>query len=434
MNYKETLDYLFNALPMFHRIGPAAYKADLNNTIELCKLLNNPEKGLTCIHVAGTNGKGSVSHMLASIFQAAGYKTGLYTSPHLVNFTERIRINGIEADMDWIAGFVTEHQSDFERIKPSYFEMITAMAFNYFKEHQTDIAIIETGLGGRLDSTNVIMPEISVITNIGYDHMNLLGNSLQEIASEKAGIIKQNIPVVIGEVLPETETVFRKKAIEMGSELYSAQDHYQISVHNYNPASGKLNVTAIKLNSEENEVELECDLGGKYQVQNIRTVLTVSNLIKTKFGLTSGHIRNGISNVKINTGLRGRWEILSRKPLSICDTAHNSHGLETVIPMLNSIPYKTLHIVLGIVNDKDATAILGLFPKQAVYYFCKADIPRGLDAGELQKLASSAGLNGQVYKSVSEAYQSAFKNSHPEDVIFTGGSTFTVAEVLALNH
>ncbi len=430
MNYSETIEYLFSALPMFHRIGPAAYKANLDNTYLMCELLDHPEKDLKCIHVAGTNGKGSVSHILASILQSAGFKTGLYTSPHLKDFRERIRINGAMVSEEWVSDFVSKHQHSFEEIKPSFFEMTTAMAFKYFHDQQTDIAVIETGLGGRLDSTNVLVPHVSVITNIGLDHMNLLGDTLEKIAIEKAGIIKSNIPIVIGEYSSTTKLIFTDKANMLNAPIYFTSENFKIIAQNYNALEEYQTVTIIK-DHEDFLKDLNCDLTGKYQLKNITTAIqTVSILNQLGIHISENNIRDGLKNVKKNTGLQGRWQIINRSPITICDTGHNEDGLREVLPLLQEIPHDSLHIVLGMVNDKEIEKILELFPKDATYYFCKANIPRGLDAAILAEKASLIGLKGIVFASVESALLAAQKNALNSDIIFVGGSTFTVAEII----
>jgi dihydrofolate synthase / folylpolyglutamate synthase len=430
MNYAETIDYIFSALPMFHRVGPAAYKANLDNTIAICNILENPENGLKCIHVAGTNGKGSVSNMLASIFQSAGYKTGLYTSPHLHDFRERIRVNGEMVEKEWVIDFVEKYKPVFEKLQPSFFEMSTGMALKYFKEKETDIAIIETGLGGRLDSTNVITPYVSVITNIGHDHMNLLGDTIEKIAIEKAGIIKQNIPVVIGEATPEIKNVFLEKAKKENAEINFVQDHFEIVNEHYNPLSEQ-QILLVKRDGNYIYQDLLLDLTGKYQLKNLGVVLQTIELLKEKnVSLTETAIRYGLSHVKQTTGFSGRWQIINNDPVTICDTGHNKEGLQEVLPMLQTIPHNKLHIVLGVVNDKEIDGILKLFPKDAIYYFCKANIPRGLDAKILAEKAADFQLMGEVYGSVKSALRNANGNSQKNDLIFIGGSTFTVAEAL----
>ena len=430
MNYDETLHYLFSALPMFHRVGPAAYKANLDNTYALCNLLGNPEKNLICIHVAGTNGKGSVSHMLAAIFQEAGFKTGLYTSPHLRDFRERIRVNGEMVSKEWICDFVTKYKNNFDELLPSFFEMSTAMAFAYFRDVKTEIAIIETGLGGRLDSTNVVTPLISVITNIGFDHTNLLGNTFEKIAGEKAGIIKKNIPVVIGESAEATNFVFINKANDEQSTIIFADQHYKVIAENYNPVEEKMHVTIYR--DEKLYIEnLLLDLTGLYQLKNCCTVLQTLELLNDSKFLTSEHIvREALGNVKKMTHLEGRWQLIGKNPTIICDTGHNEAGLRTTIPLLNEIPHQQLHIVLGVVDDKELSGTLSFFPEKAIYYFCKADIPRGLDATILAAKAGDFNLKGGIYATVRSALAAAQLAAGVDDLIFVGGSTFTVAEVV----
>ncbi|QED39108.1 bifunctional folylpolyglutamate synthase/dihydrofolate synthase [Antarcticibacterium arcticum] len=397
---------MFQQLPMYQRIGAAAFKKDLSNTILLATHLKKPQHNFKSIHVAGTNGKGSVSHMLASVLQEAGYKVGLYTSPHLKDFRERIKINGREIPEESVINFIAENKSFFEANKLSFFEMTVGMAFDYFSREQVDIAIIEVGLGGRLDSTNIITPQLSVITNIGLDHTEILGNSLAEIAAEKAGIIKPGVPVIIGENQPETKPVFSETAARLNSEIIFAEDS---EVENY-----------------------PSDLTGAYQVKNIRTVLTaLKRLTKnSSWKITEENITQGLLKVKINTGLRGRWDILQVEPRVICDTAHNAEGLKYALSQLASEQFDRLHIVMGVVNDKDLGKILPLFPKEAIYYFCKPDVPRGMDAEFLKGNAKEFGLKGEVYSSVSKAYDEALKSASNKDVIYVGGSTFTVAEII----
>jgi len=406
MTYQETVNWMFSQLPMYQLQGASAYKKDLTNTILLVDHLKNPEKNLQCIHVAGTNGKGSTSHMLASILQEAGYKVGLYTSPHLKDFRERIKVNGNDIPENFVSEFITQHQSFFEAHNLSFFEMSVGLAFTYFQNQKTDIAIIETGLGGRLDATNIITPLISVITNIGLDHIQFLGTTLEAIAYEKAGIIKPNVPVVIGEYIPETKSVFVEKAKETASEIFFAGD---LIFEDY-PSS----------------------LIGDYQIQNKKTVLQTIRILQSQkaFVISEAQIKRGFLNVVANTGLYGRWQQLKEQPKVICDTAHNKHGLSIVLNQVQNQKYDILHIVLGIVNDKDLSDILPLFPTNAIYYFCKPNIPRGLDENILQQQAANYNLNGKVYNSVSEAYQSALKNAAPSDFIYIGGSTFVVAEIL----
>lgn len=430
MNYAETIAYLQSALPMFHRIGPAAYKANLDNTYALMELLNNPHQKIKCIHIAGTNGKGSTSNILASILQEAGFKTGLYTSPHLKDFRERIRVNGEMANEEWIADFVTNYKGDFDKIQPSFFEMTTAMAFAYFDAMQTDINIIETGLGGRLDSTNVIHPIVSIITNIGYDHMNLLGDTLPKIAGEKAGIIKQNTPIIISEYQDNIATIFTNKANEYNAPIIFANDVWEISTQSTSDFSDTMMVDASN-KSNESKLNFECNLTGPYQTKNIAGVLAcIDELNKHDFIISDLNIKAGMQNIKRNTGFKGRWYKLQENPLVMCDTAHNKDGLQQVLPLISNYSNGNVRIVLGMVDDKDITSVLPLFPINAQYYFCKADIPRGLDAQILQEKASEFNLQGNVYNSVQDALQNAIKDASTNDLIFVGGSTFTVAEII----
>jgi len=404
-SYQETLEWMFQQLPMYQRVGKSAFKKDLSNTLKLAEHLDHPENKFRSIHVAGTNGKGSVSHMLASIFQEAGYKTGLYTSPHLKDFRERIRINGEVISEEEVIGFIAENQNFLESNRLSFFEMTVGMTFDYFAKSEVDIAIIETGLGGRLDSTNIITPQLSVITNIGLDHTAFLGTDLPAIAIEKAGIIKNSVPVVIGERHDQTMPVFIAKAAEVDSPLFFA-DEFELP-------------------------EVDSDLIGTYQEYNKKTVLaSIEVLRKGGWQITSEAIIHGLNKVQSNTGLRGRWEILGNEPKIICDTAHNAEGLELVLQQLLKENFTRLHIVLGVANDKDLNSILPLFPKDADFYFAKPDVPRGMPAEFLQKESLKFGLNGNVYSSISEAYITARKRADTKDLIFIGGSNFTVAEVL----
>jgi dihydrofolate synthase/folylpolyglutamate synthase len=428
MNYQQTLDYLFEQLPMFHRVGAAAYKADLKNTIAICELLNHPEKQFHSIHIAGTNGKGSTSHMLAAILQSAGYKTGLYTSPHLKDFRERIRINGKMIEENYVMDFVEQYRMDFENIRPSFFEWTVGLAFCYFAEKKIDIAVVETGLGGRLDSTNVITPLVSVITNIGLDHTQLLGDTIEKIAVEKAGIIKPGIPIVIGERQKISEHVFLNKSSETKSELVFASEDLKAEVTN-------CDVNFISMNIYNNDElifqNLQLDLPGIYQVKNILTVIeSIFLLRKNGFTISDDHILSALKNVKRLTGLMGRWQIISDKPLTICDVGHNKEGIDLVVKQIGKTPHKILHFILGVVNDKDISGILGLLPKEANYYFCKATIPRGMNADELKALAEKYYLQGHAFPSVREAFHTAQANAGENDLIFVGGSTFVVAEVL----
>lgn len=413
---------------MFHRIGAAAYKDNLDNINALAEVLNHPERKIKTVHVAGTNGKGSVSSMLASVFQESGYKTGLFTSPHLKDFRERIKVDGNMIDEDSVISFVENHKQTFEDIQPSFFEWTTALAFDFFARCNTDIAIIETGLGGRLDSTNIIFPELSIITNISFDHKNLLGDTLEKIASEKAGIIKKGIPVIIGERQKEIENVFIKRAKEMETEIVFATDTYWAEALSVSMTGQHFQ---IYKNGNQLSGLLFSDLAGNYQINNICTVLEAADYLKKLFPLINDQaIHAGLSRVKINTGLKGRWEVLKEKPLVIADVAHNEAGIKFVIHQLSSLPFEKLHIVLGMVNDKDIVSLLKSFPDYAQYYFCKADIPRALDADVLQAEASQFNLMGDVYDSVEKARQAAEKNAGKNDIVFIGGSTFVVAEVI----
>ncbi|MBR7023278.1 MAG: bifunctional folylpolyglutamate synthase/dihydrofolate synthase [Bacteroidales bacterium] len=428
MNYSETLEWMFNKLPMYQRIGAAAYKADLNNTIQLLDLLDNPHNSFKSVHVAGTNGKGSVSHTLASVFQEAGYKTGLYTSPHLRDFRERIRINGVMIPEENVVQFIDTYKDKFEAMELSFFEMTVGMAFDYFRNEKVDIAIVEVGMGGRLDSTNLITPELSIITNIDFDHTKFLGDTRAKIAYEKAGIIKPSIPVVIGETHSETEQVFIDKAKECGSPIYFADQIFDCDkIYFESFTEQKFDVWK---NSELYMEALEIPLMGNYQQKNLTTVMCAIDLLRDKFNLSDDDIRDGISKVVRNTHLMGRWQILCKDPLTIADTGHNVAGITEVVRQLAEMHYGKLHFVLGMVNDKDIDSVLQLLPRGAEYYFCKADIPRGLDANILAEKAFDMGLRGQVFESVSHAYRSAVNNARFGDVVFIGGSNFTVAEVV----
>ena len=418
MNYQETLEWLFKQLPVFQRVGKAAYKANLDNTYAIMDVLGQPQHQFKSIHIAGTNGKGSTAHLLASIFQEAGYKTGLYTSPHLKDFRERIRINGQMIPEDKVVRFVEDHQEEFLKIKPSFFEMTVGMAFKYFNDEQVDIAIVETGLGGRLDSTNIINPELSIITNIGKDHMQFLGNTLVDIAQEKAGIIKYNIPVIIGEHQKETDPVFIQMAEEKQASLSFAQDKYQ--------AIWEGEGMSVLKNREKIIEILPFPLHGNYQLKNVCTTVAAAY----SMNISIDFIKKGLQNVVGNTAFAGRWQTINKTPLTICDTAHNHEGLLLVMAQLKKMKYRRLHFVLAVVDDKQLEHILPLFPKDALYYLCKADIPRGLSVDELSKQARAFGLNGIKYGSVTLALQAAQKQANSQDLVFVGGSTFTVAEVV----
>ncbi|MDD3876885.1 MAG: bifunctional folylpolyglutamate synthase/dihydrofolate synthase [Bacteroidales bacterium] len=425
------MEFLYSQLPVYQRIGQAAYKVDLDNTVALCKLLGNPERKIKTIHIAGTNGKGSVAHFIASVFQEAGFKTGLYTSPHLKDFRERIKINGKKIGISYVNNFVKKHRKDFLNFNLSFFEMTVGLAFDYFVTHKVDIAIIETGLGGRLDSTNVINPELSVITNIAFDHMSLLGNSLEQIAYEKAGIIKSGTPAVIGQKQKNTDEIFNEKARTTQSSIYFAEEFF--SIESFKPSFKNKNSDFYLIRNLKNQslIKLEIPLRGHYQRHNIITVLKSLDVI-TEIGyeISEEDIIKGIKNIVKNTGLQGRWQILSKKPYTVCDTAHNEAGINEIIGQLRKISYDKLHIVLGMVNDKDIKNILKLLPSNAVYYFSRPDIPRGLDPNILQKEAKVFNLTGDVYSSVKAAYDEARKKASPKDLIYIGGSTFVVAEVV----
>ena len=428
MTYPQTLDYLFSKLPMYQRIGQAAYKADLNNTLAICKALGNPEKKIKCIHIAGTNGKGSSSHMLAAVLQQAGYKTGLYTSPHLVDFRERIKINGKVISKPEVVKFVEEYQKLFESIEPSFFEWTVGLAFHYFAQQEVDVAIIEVGLGGRLDSTNVITPECSLITNIGLDHVNLLGDTIQKIAAEKAGIIKTRIPVTISQTQLECLNIFNNTARALKAPIEFADKNYKINAFTYTTDLLKVEL----LNKKTNTTHVyDLDLLGSYQLKNLMGVLNTIDVLKRKGYIIQEHaIAGGLKQVQKLTGLQGRWQTLSQKPLVIADTGHNEDGIKEVLQNIKRYTYTKLHVVLGMVNDKDITKILKLLPKDATYYFCKASIPRALNEKELYAQASKIGLIGKTYKTVPEALEKAKKQAKAKDLIFVGGSTFTVADVL----
>jgi dihydrofolate synthase / folylpolyglutamate synthase len=429
MNYQQTLDFLYSKLPMFTRVGASAFKKDLTNTIILCEALDNPQDKFKSIHVAGTNGKGSTSHMLASVLQSQGYKTGLYTSPHLKDFRERIRINGKMISKTEVVSFVKEQQKLIEKTEPSFFEVTVALAFDHFAKHEVDVAVIEVGLGGRLDSTNIITPQISVITNISLDHMNMLGNTLTEIAREKAGIIKKNIPVVVGETQAESAPVFVSKAKEVGAPIVFADA--ELRALDFKIRNNKLFLSVYQ-NSEIKYKNLQSDLTGVYQHKNILTVLKTLAVLneKTEIKINQEAIYKGISQVKKQTGLQGRWQTLSKNPLVICDTGHNEAGIAEVIKNIAQTPYQNLHIVFGMVKDKDISKVLSLMPKNATYYFCKPDLERGLAADELKEQAATFNLSGNSYASVAEAKERAIQSADPKDLVFIGGSTFVVAEAI----
>lgn len=427
MNYPETINYLYTRLPLFSRIGAAALKNDLHNTEALCAYLGNPERQFKSIHVGGTNGKGSVSHMLAAILQTAGYKTGLYTSPHLHDFRERIRINGRLMDEAAVVDFVERVQPQIDLLEPSFFEITVAMAFDYFANENVDIAVIEVGLGGRLDSTNVITPELSIITNIGYDHMNLLGETLPLIAGEKAGIIKDAVPVVIGEHNRETDEVFIKRAASLNAALFFATDHF--TVRNY-----QLHTDRLALELEEKDagqtIQLELDLPGIYQLNNVQTALMAVEVLQQEaFHIGDNDIVAALRNVKGLTGLMGRWDVLRSRPQLVLEVAHNADGMRKVLEHLQQQNFDHLHIVVGMVKDKDINAVLNLMPKDAQYYFTHAHIPRALEATVLQQKGAVLGLNGEVYENVNTALESAIDRAGTNGLVLVCGSVFLVGEV-----
>ena len=428
MNYSETLNWMFNKLPMYQRIGASAYKADLNTTINIINYLDNPQDSFKSIHIAGTNGKGSTSHSLASVFQEAGYKTGLYTSPHLRDFRERIRINGEMIPENEVVDFIEKHKNKLEELELSFFEMTVAMAFDYFRKEKVDIAIIEVGMGGRLDSTNVIKPELCVITNISLDHVKFLGENEEQIAAEKAGIIKPEIPVVIGETQEGSKDVFIKTAKEKNSPIFFADKIMDCRKDNI--YSLDYQQFDIYKNNESYLKELKYPLLGNYQKKNLATVICALDILRDSFKIEERHIINGLANVIKNTSLMGRWQVINKNPLAIADTGHNVAGINEVNRQLAETKYNKLHFVLSVVNDKDIDGILQLLPKEAEYYFCKADIPRGLSADILFEKATNSGLKGKVYESVRNAYSSALANAQEGDLVFVGGSNFTVAEVV----
>ena len=409
MDYQHTLEYLYNSVPMFQQVGSSAYKEGLENTLALDEHFGHPHRNFRTIHVAGTNGKGSCSHTLAAILQEAGYRTGLYTSPHLVDFRERIRVNGQPIPEEYVIRFVEEERSFFEPLSPSFFELTTAIAFRYFADQKVDVAIIEVGLGGRLDCTNIIRPDLCIITNISFDHTQFLGSTLAQIASEKAGIIKQGIPVVIGETTPETRPVFAEKAQAVQAPICFAEDHVP-----------------------EEYSDMDYELKGLYQEKNRRTLLTALPLLKKAgYHLSEQAIRNGFAHVCELTGLMGRWQKLQDAPTLICDTGHNVGGITYIAEQLKQQTYRKLHIVMGMVNDKDIRGVLALLPRDADYYFTKASVKRALPEAELARLANAAGLQGECYPDVPTAVRAAQEKSLPEDFIFVGGSSFIVADLLA---
>ena len=426
MNYEQTIHYLYNKLPLYSSIGIKAYKADLKNTIALCKHLGYPQNKIKTIHIAGTNGKGSTSHMLASVFQQNGYKTGLYTSPHLKDFRERIKLNGEMIPKDFAIDFVEKIKTFSEEINPSFFELTFVMALEYFAQQKVDIAIIETGLGGRLDSTNVITPELAIITNIGFDHMDILGDTIAKIAGEKAGIIKHDVPVVIGETTPETKSIFQQAAKEKNAPIFYAEENYKI-IHS--GADGEKLVAQIFDINKKTETKYSLDLIGLKKLKNLLTVLTTIDRLKNKFLLKEESIKKGLSHVKDISGLHGRWEIIHRKPLIVLDVAHNVDGIRQLVNQINNSLFQKLHIVFGIVKDKEIEKVLELLPKNATYYFTKAQIPRALPENDLLERAQKFNLKGCSCDEVNKALKAAMDKAYEEDMIIVCGSVFVVGEV-----
>lgn len=425
MNYQQAIEHLYNAAPLFQNIGAGAYKEGLSNTLFIDQYYGHPHRSYQTIHVAGTNGKGSVSHMLASILQEAGYRVGLYTSPHLVDFRERIRVNGKMIPQERVVRFVEEDCPTFEQLRPSFFELVTGLAFKYFEEEGVDVAVIEVGLGGRMDCTNIIRPILSVVTNISFDHTQFLGNTLPLIAHEKAGIIKERVPVVIGETNGDAEVkdVFINKALETNSEIVFADELDEVTSSSLLPAGGRLYETL-------HFGEIEGDLGGIYQEKNVATVLAAVTLLSNSLHITNDNVRQGIWHCTANTGLMGRWQTLRKKPLVICDTGHNVAGIQYVVSQLKQASYKSLHIVIGMVSDKDISTVLTLLPKDARYYFTQASVKRSMPVEEFAAKARATGLQGSVHPSVSAAYHAALEQAREDDLIFVGGSSYIVADLL----
>ena len=441
MTYQQTLEYLFNSLPMYHRIGQAAYKADITNTVQLMAHLGNPEKKFRSIHVAGTNGKGSVSHMLASVLMQAGYKVGLYTSPHLVDFRERIRINGQMIPQELVTHFVEQHRDYMQTLQLSFFEMTVGLAFDYFASEQVDVAVVEVGMGGRLDSTNVITPDLCIITNIGFDHTQFLGDTLPKIAAEKAGIIKQHVPVVIGETHPETKPVFEQRAAQMQAPIYFADDHYHIiPIDEPSPSTDTLAFPNLKfsiLNSQFSTFnsQFTCPLTGSYQIKNLATLFQALELLPSLgYYITEENIRDGIARVLEDTGLHGRWEKMDEKPLTICETAHNADGVAAMLHKLSEIPYSHLHIIYGCVNDKDFRSILHMLPhERTTYYYSQPSVPRALPADQLAAAATELGMRGESFPQVADAITAARSQADPlHDLVLVTGSIFLVADAVKL--
>ncbi len=429
MSYQETINYLYNRLPMFSKQGASAIKKDLVNIKKLCDALGNPERRIKTIHVAGTNGKGSTSHMLSAILQTAGYKVGLYTSPHLLDFRERIKINGKMMNKEDVISFVEDHKSLFNQIEPSFFEVTVAMAFDSFAKEKVDIAIIETGLGGRLDSTNIIHPLLSIITNISLDHVAILGNTLQQIAREKAGIIKPSTSVIISEKTDDTASIFEKTATENKSKLSFASSLWETKT--VDKTVNSLTIVIHPINQEEKTERYELDLSGSYQRKNLIGVrASVDELRNLGFCISKEDIQYALANVKLLTGLLGRWQTLEQNPLIICDTGHNEKGWEEILLSIQQQTFAHLHMIIGVMADKDIEVLLAILPKDATYYFCRPNFERALNENVLQKKATEKGLTGLAYSSISEAVKTARLSAHNDDFIFIGGSSFVVAEAL----
>lgn len=427
MNYQETLNYLYNSAPLFQHIGKAAYKEGLSNTYALDDHFRHPHQKFRTIHIAGTNGKGSCSHTLAAILQSAGYRTGLYTSPHLVDFRERIRINGTPVPQDFVVDFVKKHRRFFEPLHPSFFELATSMAFHYFAEEQVDVAVVEVGLGGRLDCTNIIHPDLCLITNISFDHVQFLGNTLAQIASEKAGIIKDYVPVVIGETTPETRPVFEEKAWKAHAPLIFAEEEQLLK-------DARQNADGTWTYQTSNYPDLQGELGGYYQLKNTNTLLSaIRQLKQAGYSISEANVREGFAHVCSLTGLMGRWQKLGSNPTIVCDTGHNTGGIRYIVEQLRNQTYDTLHIVIGMVNDKDISGVLAMLPKEARYYFTQASVQRALPADKVKELAASHGLKGESYPDVATALKAAQSEATEKDFIFVGGSSFIVADLLSLN-
>jgi dihydrofolate synthase/folylpolyglutamate synthase len=439
MNYEQTIDYLYTLLPVFHRDGVKAFKPDLTNTIRLCEYLGNPHKKFKSIHIAGTNGKGSTSHYMAAILQSAGYKTGLYTSPHLKDYRERFRINGKSIQKAKITAFIEQHKTIIEELKPSFFELSVALAFDFFAEAKIDVAVVEVGLGGRLDSTNIIQPELSIITNIGFDHMDILGDTLSKIAFEKAGIIKSNTPVVISERHEETSQVFMDKAKQENANIFFAEDNYSV-VENTHSSTDKLNllVDVFDKNSEKLFGEISSQLIGKYQLKNLTGIFQAIEILRNSgFIISDSAIRKGIGKVVSLTGLKGRWQVLYDNPLTICDTGHNEDGLKIVLNQIDKLYNEGFvkgqkYFILGFVKDKNVEEILQLFPKDAKYYFCQANSPRSMASENLIQIAESIGISGHSILNINDALKKVREIAKKEDFIYVGGSTFVVAELVEL--